>query len=43
MTGPVALKAAYIVTWVILVGYLGFLWRRFRRAREEMRDLKRSS
>ena len=43
MTGPVALKAAYIVTWVILVGYLGSLWRRFRRVREEMRDLKRSS
>ena len=42
MTGPVALKAAYIVTWVILLGYLGSLWRRFRRVREEMRDLKRS-
>ena len=25
MTGPVALKAAYIVTWVILLGYLGSL------------------
>jgi CcmD family protein len=41
MTGPVALKAAYIVTWVILAGYLGSLWRRFRRVGEEMRDLKR--
>jgi len=41
MTGPVALKAAYIVTWVVLLGYLGSLWRRFRRVREEMRDLKR--
>src|SRR5450759_3089966 len=28
MTGPVALKAAYIVTWVILLGYLGSLLRR---------------
>ncbi len=41
MTGPVALKAAYIVTWVILLGYLGSLLGRFRRAREEMKDLKR--
>src|SRR5208337_1288411 len=43
MTGPVALKAAYIVTWVVLLGYLGSLLRRFRRVREEMKDLKRSS
>ena len=43
MTGPVALKAAYIVTWVVLLGYLGSLWRRFRRVREEMKDLKRTS
>jgi CcmD family protein len=41
MTGPVALKAAYIVTWVILLGYLGSLFRRFRRVREEMKDFKR--
>jgi CcmD family protein len=41
MTGPVALKAAYIVTWVILLSYLGSLLRRFRRVREEMKDLKR--
>jgi CcmD family protein len=40
MTGPVALKAAYIVTWVILLGYLGSLLGRFRRVREEMKDLK---
>jgi len=43
MTGPVALRAAYIVTWAILLGYLGSLLRRFRRVREEMKDLKRSS
>src|SRR5208337_2954215 len=43
MTGPVALKAAYIVTWVVLLGYLGSLLRRFRRVREEMKDLKRGS
>ena len=43
MTGPVALKAAYIVTWVILGGYLGSLLRRFRRVREEVKDLKRNS
>ncbi len=41
MTGPVALRAAYIVTWVILLGYLGSLLGRFRRVREEMKDLKR--
>lgn len=41
MTGPVALKAAYIVTWVILLGYLLSLLGRFRRGREEMKDLKR--
>jgi len=41
MTGPVALKAAYIFTWVIFLGYLGSLLRRFRRIREEMNDLKR--
>jgi CcmD family protein len=40
MTGPVALKAAYIVTWVALLGYLTSLLRRFRRVREEMKDLK---
>ena len=43
MTGPVALKAAYIVTWVILLGYLGSLLGRFRRSREEMKDLKRGN
>ena len=42
MTGPVALKGAYIATWVVLAGYLGSLWRRFHRVREEMRDLKRT-
>lgn len=41
MTGAVALKAAYIVTWVILLGYLGYLGGRFKRVREEMKDLKR--
>jgi len=43
MTGPVALKAAYVVTWLVLLGYLSFLFGRFRRVREEMKDLKRSS
>jgi len=43
MTGAVALKAAYIVTWVILAGYLASLLRRFRRVRDEMKDLKRSA
>jgi CcmD family protein len=43
MTGPVALKAAYIVTWVILGGYLASLLRRFGHVREELKDMKRSS
>jgi CcmD family protein len=42
MNGAVALKAAYIVVWVILLGYLGTLLSRFRRVREEMKDLKRT-
>jgi CcmD family protein len=42
MTGAVALKAAYTVTWVMLLGYLGLLLSRFRRVREEMKDLKRN-
>jgi len=41
MSGAVALRAAYIVTWAILLGYLGYLFSRFRRVREEMKDLKR--
>jgi CcmD family protein len=43
MTGPVALKTAYVVTWVIQLGYLGYLLSRYRKVREEMKDLKRSS
>ncbi|HEY4962024.1 MAG TPA: hypothetical protein VII29_14280 [Terriglobales bacterium] len=43
MSGAVALKAAYIVTWVIQLGYLGYLLGRYRKVREEMKDLKRSS
>ena len=41
MSGAVALKAAYIVTWVIQLGYIGYLLVGFRRVDEEMRDLKR--
>jgi len=41
MKGDVALKAAYIVTWVIQLSYMGYLWSRFRRLREEQKDLKR--
>jgi len=43
MTGAVALKAAYIVVWVILLGYVAYLVGRYRRVREEIKDLKRSS
>ena len=43
MTGAVALRAAYAVTWVIELGYLWYLLGRYRRVRREMKDLKRSS
>jgi CcmD family protein len=43
MTGAVALKAAYIVVWVIELGYVAYLVSRYRKVREEMKDLKRSS
>ncbi len=41
MSGLTALKAAYIVTWVIVLGYLRYLLVRYREVRKEMRDLKR--
>lgn len=36
------LKAAYIVAWVAYGGYLVSIWLRFRRVREEMKDLERN-
>jgi CcmD family protein len=35
------LYAAYIVTWLIHLGYLAWLTRGFRRVREEIKDLER--
>jgi hypothetical protein len=43
MTGPEALKAAYAVTWIIPLLYLRYILTRFRKARRELNDLKRSS
>jgi CcmD family protein len=43
MTGPTALKAAYLVTWIISLGYVRYLLGRFRRVRQEMKELKRAS
>ncbi len=43
MSGFVALKAAYIVTWMIVLLYLRYLLGRYRRVRQEMKDLKRPS
>ena len=43
MTGFVALKAAYAVTWIIVLGYLRYLLGRYRQVRQEMKDLKRPS
>ena len=42
MKGITALKLAYAVTWIIQFGYIGYLVSRFKRVREEMKDLKRS-
>ena len=41
MKGPFALKLAYAVTWVIQFGYIGYLLSRFKRVREELKDLDR--
>jgi hypothetical protein len=43
MSGAVALKAAYAVTWIVQLLYLRYLLGRYRRVCGEMKDLKRSS
>lgn len=43
MSGAVALKAAYAVTWIIPLLYLWYLFGRYRVVRSEMKDLKRPS
>jgi hypothetical protein len=43
MSGAVALKFAYVVTWIVQLLYLRYLLGRYRRVRREMKDLKRSS
>jgi hypothetical protein len=43
MTGLVALKAAYTVTWIVQLLYLRYILGRYRRVRQEMKELKRSS
>ncbi|HXY16458.1 MAG TPA: CcmD family protein [Terriglobales bacterium] len=35
------LYAAYVITWLIHIGYLGTLVRRYSRLRNEMEELKR--
>ena len=34
------LYAAYIIVWVVLIGYIGILMRGFRKLAEEMKDLE---
>ena len=41
MKGLLALKLAYAVTWVIHLGYIGYLFNRFQRVREELKDFDR--
>ena len=43
MTGYVALRSAYAVTIIIVLLYVRYLLGRYRRVRNEMNDLKRSS
>ncbi len=35
------LYAAYAVTWVIHIAYLGWMTRSYRRVREELEELKK--
>jgi CcmD family protein len=43
MSGFVALRAAYFVTWIVALLYVRYLIVRYRQVRREMRDLKRSA
>ncbi|MFZ1136776.1 MAG: CcmD family protein [Candidatus Korobacteraceae bacterium] len=43
MSGFVALRAAYAVTWVIALLYVRYLVVRYRAVSKEMKDLKRSA
>ncbi|MGA9567178.1 MAG: CcmD family protein [Candidatus Korobacteraceae bacterium] len=43
MSGFVALRAAYAVTWIVTLLYVRYLVVRYRAMRKEMQDLKRSS
>jgi CcmD family protein len=43
MSGFVALRAAYAVTWIIALLYVRYMVVRYRQVGKEMRDLKRSS
>jgi len=36
------LKAAYIVAWVVYLGYLGRILLRMKKVEEEMKELERS-
>jgi CcmD family protein len=35
------LYAAYIITWVFIIGYVGVLTRGFKKLQEEVKDLER--
>jgi len=43
MSSIAFLKAAYVVAWVVYVGYLGRILLRLRRVEEEKKELERSS
>jgi CcmD family protein len=43
MSGFVALRAAYAVTWIVALLYVRYLVVRYRAVRKEMKDLKRST
>ncbi len=43
MNSIIFLKAAYIVAWVVYLGYLGRILLRMRRVEEEKKELERGS
>jgi hypothetical protein len=42
MSSIAFLKAAYIVAWVVYVGYLGRILLRMRRVEDELKEVERS-
>lgn len=37
------LKTAYVVAWLVYLGYLGWILRRYQKVRHELKDIGRPS